>query len=83
MKAKLIAILKELFQRAKSPVVWGGMIAVVGLIGSTTGYTLEDIATWQGLGNVIVAIFASPKYLMLIFVALFGFLNNPTNKDNF
>ena len=83
MKEKVLSILKVVLERIKSPVVWGGMIAIVGLIGTTTGYSLEDVATWQGLWGVIVAIFASPKNLMLIIVALFGFLNNPTDKANF
>ena len=80
---KFKEILNVIILRLKSPVVWGGMIAIIGLIGTTTGYTLEDVTTWQGLGSVIVAIFASPKYLMLIAVALFGFLNNPTDKEKF
>lgn len=83
MKEKLLAILKELYERAKSPVVWGSMVAIVVLIGSTTGYTLEDVTTWQGLWGVIVAIFASPKHLLMLAGAFIALANNPTDKNNF
>ena len=76
-------ILEKVLNRFKSPVVWGGIIAVVGLVFTTAGYSLADVSSWGALGGVILAILASPEKLALIIVALFAFLNNPETKNKF
>lgn len=81
VKAK--EVLAKVFDRLKSPVVWGGIIAIVGLVFTTAGYSLADVSSWGALGGVILAILASPEKLALIIVALFAFLNNPETKDKF
>lgn len=80
---KFKLIMDKVIVRMKSPVVWAGIIAIVGLIFSTAGYTLSDVSTWQGLGAVITAILFSPEKLAMIIVALYAFLNNPSTKEKF
>ena len=80
---KFKEVLAKVIDRLKSPVVWGGLIAIVGLVFTTAGYSLADVSTWSALGGVILAILSSPEKLALIIVALFAFLNNPENKSGF
>ena len=80
---KFKLILNKVVARMKSPVVWAGIIAIVGLTFTTAGYTLSDVSSWAGLGSVIMAIVSSPEKLALIIVALFAFLNNPADKEKF
>lgn len=80
---KFKEVLAKVVDRLKSPVVWGGIIAIVGLVFTTAGYSLTDVASWGSLWNVIVEILSSPEKLALIVVALFAFLNNPENKTGF
>lgn len=83
MKEKFITIIKDVFDRLKSPVVWAGIISIVGLIFTTAGFGFEDVPTWEALFDVIMSILTSPAKLGLIIVALYGLLNNPTNKEKF
>lgn len=83
MKEKLIALWIKLKNKLKSPVVWGGAIAIVGLVFTTAGYSLTDVSTWPALGGVILAILASPEKLALIIAALFALLNNPDKHNEF
>lgn len=76
-------IMKEIINRFKSPVVWAGIISIVGLIFATAGVGLEDVTTWAGLQVVIVGVLSSPAKLAMIVVALFGFINNPKDKAGF
>ena len=80
---KFKEVLNKVIYRLKSPVVWGGLIAIVGLVFTTAGYSLADVSSWGSLWNVIVEILSSPEKLALIVVALFAFLNNPENKKGF
>lgn len=83
MKEKFLNIAKEVAKRLKSPIVWAGIISIVGLIFTTAGAGYEDVTTWKGLLDVIISILTSPAKLGMIVVALFGFLNNPSTKDKF
>ena len=83
MKEESIKVAKEVVNRLKSPVVWAGIIAIVGLIFTTAGAGFEDVTTWKGLLEVLIGIVTSPAKIAMIIVALFGFLNNPGNKDSF
>lgn len=80
---KFKVVLAKVIDRFKSPVVWGGIIAIVGLVFTTAGYSLGDVSSWGALGNVIKEIVLSPEKLALIVVVLFTFLNDPSNKDGF
>lgn len=80
---KFKVILAKVIDRFKSPVVWGGIIAVVGLVFTTAGYSLGDVGSWGALWGVIVGILSSPEELALIIVAIFAFLNNPATKSKF
>lgn len=80
---KFKEVLFTVLDRFKSPVVWGGIIAIVGLVFTTAGYSLADVSSWGALWGVIVDILSSPEKLALIVVSLFAFLNNPENKVGF
>lgn len=83
MKEKIMKVVKEVISRLKSPVVWAGTIAVVGLIFTTAGYGLDDIPSWAELGKVLIAIVSNPSKIALIVVAFYGLVNNPATKDKF
>ena len=76
-------ILKDVVNRFKSPVVWAGIIAIVGLVFTTAGYGLDDVTSWSALYAVIISIITSPAKIAMIIVALFTFLNNPKDKVGF
>jgi len=75
--------LKVMISRFKSPVVWAGIIAIVGLVFSTVGVTFADVMTWQGLKEVLVGIITSPAKIAMIVVAVYGFINNPADNAHF
>ena len=83
MKEKFVLVFKEVIKRFKSPIVWAGIISVVGLIFTTVGASYADVATWEGLKVVLIGIVTSPAKIGMIVVALYSFLNNPTTKEKF
>lgn len=80
---KFKEVLKVVLNRFKSPVVWAGIISIVGLVFTTAGYSLSDVGSWGELGNVVLSILKSPEKLAMIVVALFAFLNDASNREKF
>jgi len=76
-------MLKELKIRSLSPVFIASMFAVVAIIVNAAGIKFEEITSWGILLEDILMILKNPFLIGSIIVAVFGFLNNPTDKKKF
>lgn len=73
-------ILNAIPKRLKSPIVWFGLVAVIL---SAAQISPENLTSWGILWGNIVATLSNPFLVGSILVAVFAFLNDPSNKDGF
>jgi len=78
MKEKILMILK----RFDSKGTWIGIASIIVLIFSTAGVDINTITSWSLLGKTILDIISNPATIFAIVGAIFAFLNNPTDKEN-
>jgi len=75
--------LKKILSRFTSPVVWAGLIALIGVIFNAAGVELSELKTWgiffQEVGNIL----GNPFIILSVIVAVFSFINNPSSKKDF
>jgi hypothetical protein len=76
-------ILKKVLARFKSPVVWGGVIAVLGLLASANNMQFTDFTTWETIVYTLKDIVLNPVKLFGFIVAVFAFINNAGSKKTF
>jgi hypothetical protein len=67
-------------ERLKSPVVWAGIIATIITV---SGIDPSNMTEWGILGQNLLNIVKNPFLLISVSVAVFGFLNNPSDKKRF
>lgn len=72
-----------MLKRFKSPAVWIGIFSLISIIFSTAGVQLSDLTSWKIVGQTLLNIVTNPFTLGSVIVAIFSFLNNPTNKEGF
>ena len=73
-------LLSTLLERFKSPVVIFGLVATIL---SAAQISPENMTSWNILGENIVATLSNPFLVGTIIVAIYAYLNNPNDKDNF
>ena len=76
-------ILKEIQKRITSPVFWVGVGSIISIIVNTSGIKMEEMTSWSILFENILAVIKNPYIVISILIAIFAFLNNPTNKSGF
>lgn len=65
--------------RAKNISFWVSIaIAVVTPILAYMGLTMQDITTWEALGNVLLGAAQNPYVLMLVAVSVYNAVVDPT-----
>lgn len=74
---------KSIIERFKSPAVWVGISSLITLIFTTAGVKLSQLTSWSIVGETLLNIIKNPFTLGSVAVAIFVFLNNPTNKKGF
>ena len=72
--------LKVIIERLKSPVVWFGLIAVIL---SAAQISPTNMTSWDILWGNIVSAALNPFLVGTTIVAIYAFLNNPADKENF
>lgn len=63
--------------RAKNPYFWIGLIAVIL---ASIGVSPESLTSWGILGEQIRILIQNPFALGCIFIAILGYINDPTTK---
>lgn len=81
--SKVWSGVKTILARFKSPVVWAGIIAIVTIIFNTAGYQVSDLTSWSIVSDIAKNILSSPATIISILVAIFGYINNASDKKNF
>lgn len=65
--------------RLKNPYFYITLLVVVASqIGVNLGINMDDVTTWQMVGDIIMKTVSNPSMLVSVAVALFAFLVDPT-----
>lgn len=65
--------------RFKNPIFIAQLIlAILTPILAYAGLTLQDLTSWQALGNILLGAIKNPYVLGLIIVSIWNALNDPT-----
>jgi phi LC3 family holin len=71
---------KIIIERLKSPVVW---IGIGALIISASGVEPQTLTSWGILWENILKFLSNPFMVASAGLAIFSFLNNPSDKEQF
>ena len=65
--------------RFKNPVFIAQLLlAILTPILAYAGLTVQDMATWQAIGNLLLGAISNPYVIGLVVISVFNALNDPT-----
>lgn len=70
----------KIIERLKSPIVWLGIGSTIIAV---SGIEPSNMTEWGILFDNLMNIFKNPFLFISCGIAIYSYLNNPTDKDNF